>query len=146
MAMTVKWYGKGLLACMKNDVDLETADLYFSLHTSTYAVDLDADDFFNDATNELTTATGYTAGGAQVGAQTLSYDAASDQVRLDIDDISWTFTASKTWRYGVLYNKRGGASSADELIALVNWGTDQTVSTAYSLVIDATGLLYLDTT
>lgn len=146
MAITVKWYGKGLLACMKNDVDLETADLFLSLHTSSYTPDLDAHDFANDLTNELSNASGYTTGGVQIGAQTLSYDAASDQVRFDIDDPSWTFTATRTWRYGVLRNTRGGASSADEVIALLDWGSDQTVSTPYTLTIDAAGLLYLDTT
>lgn len=131
---------------MKNDVDLETADLYLSLHTSTYSPDRDVHDFYNDVTNEVAAGSGYTAGGAQVGAQTLSYDATSDQVRLDIDDVSWTFSGSKTWRYGVLYNKRGGASSLDDLIGLLTWDSDQTVSTAYTIQIDPAGLLYLDTT
>ena len=142
----MKWYGKGLLACMKADVDLDTADLFLSLHTSTYTPDLDVHDFANDLTNELANGNGYTTGGYDVTGNALSYDAASDQVRFDVNDPTWTFTASKTWRYGVLYNKRGGASSADELIALLDWGGDQTVSTAYTLVIDSTGLLYLDAT
>jgi hypothetical protein len=143
MPITVKWFGQGLLACMKNDVDLEADALKLSLHTSTYTPNLDTDDFFNDATNEISG-----GGYAQVTltGKVLSYDAASDQVRFDFDDPSFPFTAAKTWRYGVLRKARGGAASADELIALIDWGTDQTVSTAYVLAIDPAGLLYLDAT
>lgn len=144
--ITTKWFPRGLLACLKNDVDLETADLYLALHTSTYTPDLDAHDFFNDATNELSASNGYPAGGIQVGAQAFSYDAASDEIRFDIDDVAVPFSGAKTWRYATLYNKRGGASSADELIALLDWGSDQTVSAPYTLQIPSTGLLYVDTT
>lgn len=146
MAITVKWFGKGLLACMKNDVDLETADLYLSLHSASYTPNQDTHDFADDLTNEVSNGSGYTTGGAQIGTQTLSYDATSQQVRLDIDDVAWTFTGAKTFRYGVVRNKRGGASSADEVIAYLDWGSDQTVSTPYTLQIDSTGLLYLDVT
>ena len=143
MAMAVNWYGKGLLACMKNDVDVETADLYMALASSTYTPDLDAHDFFNDVTNELSAASGYPAGGIQIGTQALSYDAASKKVLFDIGDVTFPFSGSKTWRYGPIYNKRGGASSADELVALLDWGADQTASVPYLLTIDATGILYL---
>lgn len=146
MPFTVKWFGKGLLACMKNDVDLEADTIKLSLHTSTYSPNLDTDDFFNDATNELGASGGYSAGGVALASKVLSYDAASDQVRFDFDDPSFPFTASKTWRYGVAYKSRGGAASADEVIALLDWGSDQTVSTTYTLTIDPAGLLYLDAT
>jgi hypothetical protein len=144
--MTVKWYGLGLLACLRNDVDLEADTLKLSLHTSTYAPNLDTDDFFNDATNELGATNGYTAGGVTLTGKALSYDAATDQVRFDFDDPSFPFTGAKTWRYAVLRKARGGAASADELIALIDFGADQTVSTAYALTVDPAGLLYIDVT
>jgi hypothetical protein len=144
--MTVKWYGKGLLACMRNDVDLEADAIKLSLHTSTFAPNLDTDDFFDDATNELTASGGYSAGGVALAGKALSYDAASDQVRFDFDDPAFPFTASKTWRYGVLRKARGGAAAADELIALLDWGADQTSSVTYVVQIDAAGLLYIDVT
>ena len=40
-----------------------------TLHTVTYSFAQDTDDFFNDATNELSTAGGYTAGGVTLGTK-----------------------------------------------------------------------------
>jgi len=146
MAITVKWYGSGMLNCLQNNIDLEADTIKMSLHTATYTPNRDTNDFHNDATNELSAANGYTAGGETLASKVLSYDATSDEVRLDCADIVFLFTASQTFRYGVIYKDRGGANTADELIALVDFGADQTVSTTYTLVVDATGLLYVDTT
>lgn len=149
MAITVKWYGQGLLRIMQQqtNTDLEVADLFLGLVTSSYTPDLDAHDFWNDVVaNELANGNGYTTNGYDVTGGTLSYDATSDQVRLDINDPTWTFTASKTWRYGILYERTSGTDATRQLFALLDWGGDQTVSTAYTLVIDTAGLLYLDAT
>lgn len=149
MAITVKWYGKGLQHCMANDTnsDLEVADLFLGLVTSTYTPNRDTDEFWSTpVANELASGNGYTTNGFDVTGATFSYDAASNQVRLDIGDPSWTFTASKTWRYGVLYERTSGTDATRKLFALLDWGADNTVNTSYTLVIDTNGLLYLDTT
>lgn len=126
---------------------MEQLTLKMGLVTATYTPNRDTDQFWSTPeANEIANGDGYTTGGATLGSVAWSYDAASDQVRLDCADVSWTFTASKTWRYGVVYAALGGASSADPLIALLTWDSNQTVSTAYSLTIDAAGLLYLDCT
>jgi hypothetical protein len=149
MAITVKWYGQGLLHVAKQDAnsDLEVADLFLGLVTSSYTPNLDTDEFWSTpVTNELANGNGYVTNGYDVTGATYSYDATSDQVRLDIADPTWTFTANKTWRYGVLYERTSGTDATRKLFALLDWGTDQTVSTAYTLTIDAAGLLYLDAT
>lgn len=121
--------------------------LNLALVTDSYTPNRDTDDFRDDFTSaELANGNGYTTGGVTLGGVAWSYDAASDQVRLDCNDPSWTFTASKTWRYGVGYIDTGGADSTDPLIFLLTWDSNQTVSTAYTLTIDTAGLLYLDTT
>ncbi len=56
------------------------------------------------------------------------------------------FTASKTWRYGVVYIDTAGASTADPLYGLLTWDSDQTVSTAYTLQWDPAGIFFIDTT
>jgi hypothetical protein len=118
-----------------------------ALVTDAYTPNRDTDDFRNDFTAaELANGNGYTTGGVTLTGVTWSYDAASDQVRLDCDDPSWTFTAAKTWRYGVGYIDTGGADTTDPLIFLLTWDSNQTVSTAYTLTIDTAGLLYLDVT
>jgi hypothetical protein len=149
MAITVKWYGKGLQHVVAADTnsDLEVADLWLALVTSAYTPNRDTDEFWSTVVaNELANGNGYVTNGFDVTGAVYSYDATSNQVRLDIGDPSWTFTATKTWRYGVLYERTSGTDATRKLFALLDWGTDQSVSTAYTLVIDANGLLFLDTT
>jgi hypothetical protein len=147
MAISVKFYGPGMLATVKGAVDWDTDTIKLMLVTNANAPDLDADDFRDDrTTGEVANGNGYATGGVTLASVAVTYDSASDQVRLDAADSSWTFTASTTWRYGDLYKSRGGASSADELLANLDWGGDQTVSTAYTLVWDSTGILYIDVT
>lgn len=147
MSITVNWYGLGLQYLVDTPFDLETATVKLALATSSYTPNRDTHDFWDDVSaNELANGNGYSTGGATLSNVLWSYDSASDQVRLDFDDVSWTFTAGKTWLYGIVYADTAGASSTDPVIALLTWDTSQTVSTAYTLTIDPAGLLYLDTT
>lgn len=141
MKPSVHWYGKGLLAALRNDVDLEADTLRLTLHTSELEADLDADDFFNDAGEELATAGGYTAGGVVVTDKTLAYDAEGGVLTFAFEVPAWTFTASTDFRYGVLRKDRGGADSADELIALLDWGIDQSELGEYTVEVDPIELL-----
>lgn len=141
--MLVKWYGLGMLAIVKQDVDLETATVKMSLHTSSYTPNQDTHDFANDLTNELS-GSGYAA--QTLAGVTYSYDTASQQVRLDFTDPTFAFNASSTWRYGVLWVDTAGASSTDPLIAYIDWESNQTSSVSHTLTVAAAGLLYIDVT
>lgn len=149
MAITVTFYPLTLEKVVEqvgNDVNYLTGTVKLSLHTSTYSPAHDTDDFFNDATNELSAGTGYNAGGETLASKTITYDTASDQVRWDAADVTWAFSASKTWRNAVMYIDTAGASTTDPLYAKLVWDSDQTVSTSYTLQWDAAGILFLDTT
>lgn len=149
MAITVAFYGLTMEKIAEQvgaDVNYLTGTVKLSLHTSTYAPNRDTDDFFNDATNELAGGTGYTAGGETLASKTITYDSASDQVRWDAADVTWPFTASKTWRYGVIYIDTAGAATTDPLYGLLSWDSDQTVSTTYTLQWDPAGIFFIDTT
>ncbi len=148
MAITTAWFPLGLQKIQEQTLDWEGSTLLrLALVLDTYTPDRDTHDFRNDFTAfELSNGSGYTTGGATITTPTIGYDAASDQVRFDCDDVSWTFTASRTWRYGIVYEETGGADSTDPLVALLTWDSNQTVSTAYTLTIDPAGLLYLDAT
>lgn len=146
MAMTVKWYGNAALNIMKGNIALDTDTFKMTLHTSSYTPNIDTHNFFDDATNELASANGYTAGGVALAGTSLVYDSASQQARWDFADPTITFTASTTWRYAVISKSRGGAASADELVALIDFGADQTSSIAYTFQLNAAGLLYIDVT
>ena len=147
MAITVTLYGltqEKVVEQAGADVNLLTGTVKASLHTASYTPDRDVDDFFNDATNELGGGQGYTV--QTLGGKTVTYDSASDQVRFDCNDITYSFSAGNTWRYGVVWVDTAGASSTDPLYGLLTWDSNQTVSTTYTLTIDAAGLFFWDTT
>lgn len=149
MAITVAFYGltmEKIAEQLGTGVDYLNDTVKLSLHTNTYSPNRDTDDFFNDATNELSGANGYNSGGETLAGKTITYDSGSDQVRWDANDVTWTFTASQTWRYGVIYVDTAGASSTDPLYALLSWDSNQTVSTSYTLQWDSAGILFIDTT
>lgn len=146
MAITVTGYPLGWQNCFSAGIDMDAATWKLALATSTYTPNRDTHDFYNDLTNELATASGYTAGGVTLTGIAFAYDATSDQVRLDFNDPSWTFSGSVTFRYGVAYIDTAGASTTDPLMLLLDWGTDQTVSGVYTVTVDATGIYAIDFT
>jgi hypothetical protein len=146
MAITVTGYPLGWQNCFTAGIDMDAATWKLALATTTYTPDRDTHDFYNDLTNELATANGYTSGGVTLTGVAFSYDAASDQVRLDFNDPSWTFSSSVTWRYGVAYIDTAGAATTDPLMLLLDWGSSQTVSGVYTITVDATGIYAIDFT
>lgn len=147
MAITVVAFGQGLLAGMKAGQDMDGCTYKLQLHTSTFAPDVDVMDFQNDLTNEVATASGYTAGGVTLATNSLTYDTASDQIRWDWTvDPTWTFSAGVSWQYGVVLNSTPGTSATNNLMFLLNWGSTQTVSGVYTITIDPTGLYAIDVT
>lgn len=138
---TGKWYGLAARqqwsATAADRVDWVTDTIKVTLHTATYTPNQDTDDYFNDATNELAGGTGYTAGGETLASKTLTYDTVSNTVRLDAADVTWTFSASKTFRYAVV-RKDTGVSTTSVLMGFVDFGSDQTTSGTFTLQWDAT--------
>jgi hypothetical protein len=130
-----KWYGEALEAMAKGNIDFDTDTFKVMLTTSSYTPDQDAHDFRNDITNEIT-GTGYTAGGETMAGVTVAYDGASNELRILWNDQVWS-GASFTARIAVIYKSRGGASSADELVAYLDFGADATV-TASTFTLDFT--------
>lgn len=128
---------------MNGAVDLDTDTIHVALVTSSYTPDQDAHDFFNDVTNEVS-GTGYSAGGSALANKAVTQDNTDNEGVFDADDVAWS-TATITARAAVLYKKRGGASSADELIAYIDFGSDK-ISTAgtFTLAWNAEGILNLN--
>jgi hypothetical protein len=99
-------------------IDADTDTFYVMLVTSSYVADKDAHTRRSDVTNEVVGA-GYTAGG-KASAATVTKDTAADQVRVAFASVNWP-AATITARGAVVYKRRGGASSADELVAYVDF-------------------------
>lgn len=129
-AVTAFWYGLAVKdqwgATAADRIDWVTDTIKMSLHTNTYTPNQDTDDYFNDCTNELATAGGYTANGATLGTKTLTYDATSNTVRFKAADVTWT-SATFTARKAVIYKSTGTASTS-HVMGYIEFGADQSPS------------------
>lgn len=118
-------YHSCIADAFKGGIDFDTDTFKAMLVTSSYAPNKDTHDRRNDVTNEIT-ATGYTAGGA-TATVSVSIDTANDRIEVSLGSASWS-SATITARGAVYYKSRGGASSADELVGYVDFGSDITSS------------------
>lgn len=114
-------------------IDLDSDTFKVMLTTSSYSQDKDADLKRSAVTNEVS-GTGYSAGGT-AATFTVTKDTANDRLDVTLGGVSWT-TATITARKAVYYKSRGGASSADELVAVIDFGSD-VVSTAGTFTLTA---------
>jgi hypothetical protein len=120
-------------------IDYLSDTIKVALHTTTYVPDPDTHEVFSDATNELTTALGYTAGGATLGTKTTVYNATGNITVHDAADVSWTAAGgSLVFRYAVVY-KSTGTGSTSPLIGYLDFAT-QTITDGNTVTIvwDAT--------
>lgn len=102
-------------------VDVDAVTVKVMLVTSSYAENKDTHTKRSDVTNEVSGA-GYTAGGV-TSAVTVTKDTANDRVDIALGQVSWA-NSTITARKAVYYVSRGGAASADELIAVNDFGSD----------------------
>lgn len=91
------------------------------LVTSTYTPNKGTHTKRSDVTNEVV-GTGYTAGGTTVTA-TVSVDTTNHRADVTFSNPSWA-SSTITAHAGVIYKSRGGASSADNLVAYVDFLAD----------------------
>lgn len=107
-------------------IDWITDTIKATLHTTTWVPNIDTNEVFTDATNELTTANGYTAGGFTLLNKTATYNATGNVTTYSADDFSWTATGGDlVFRYVVFW--RDG--TVDPLIGFL----DQTGSGNFTL-------------
>lgn len=102
-------------------IDFDTDTFKVMLVTSSYTPNKDTHDRRDDVTNQVT-GTGYTAGGV-TSACTVTKDTANDKVTLSFAAVSWA-SSTITARAAVIYKSRGGAASADELVAYNDFGSN----------------------
>lgn len=140
MAVTAYWYARAFTSVFNKLYDLVggTDDTYVALTSSSYTPNQDTHDFFNDVTNELPSAGGYTANGQQLTSD--DFTQSTNVLTWDSTDPSWT-TATFTARRAVYYAKLGGASSADPLVCWVDFGADEVVAAGtFTIVQSGSGI------
>ncbi len=128
---------------MNGAIDLDTDTINVMLVTSSYTPNQDSHTKRSDVTDEVSGA-GYSTGGSALASKVVSVDNTDNEGVFTAADLAWT-TSTITARGAVLYKARGGASSADELIAYIDFGSDK-VSTAgtFTIAWNAEGILNLN--
>lgn len=121
-------YNSFLEDVAKGAIDCDTDTFKTLLVTSTYTPNQDTHDKRDDVTNEVANGNGYTTGGA-TSACTVAKDTTNNRTTLTFAAVSWA-TSTITARGAVIYKSRGGAASADELVAYVDFGNDVSSSGA----------------
>lgn len=126
-------FNKCLENWAKGNIDFDTDTFKVMLTTSTYTENKDTHAFRSDVTNEVT-GTGYTAGGNTVTV-TVTLDTVNDRVDISLGGTTWP-SSTITARKAVYYKSRGGASTADEVIGVNDFGSD-VVSSAGTFTLNA---------
>lgn len=114
-------YNSAIDDMARGAIDFDTDTFKAMLVTSAYTPNKDTDLKRSAVTNEVT-GTGYTAGGV-ASVVTVTKDTANDKVTLQFGAVSWA-SSTITARGCVYYKSRGGASSADELVAYNDFGSN----------------------
>ncbi len=125
----------------RGNIDFDTDTFRVTLHTSAYTENKDTHDFFDDVTNEVT-GTGYTAGG-NVATVSVTLDTANDRLDITLGGTTWP-SSTITARKAVYRKARGGAASADELIAVNDFGSD-VISSAGTFTLNASTMRITNT-
>jgi hypothetical protein len=115
-------YNSAIDEMARGDIDFDTNTFKAMLVTSSYTPNKDTHEFRDDVTNEAPATGNYVAGG-ETSTVTVTKDTANDKVTIQFGAISWA-SSTITARGCVYYKSRGGASSADELVAYNDFGSD----------------------
>jgi len=115
------------------------------LLTDDYVPNLDTDEFLDDINgNELANGNGYTTGGATLAGKSTTVDTTDNEGVFDANDVTFTLTAQKVFRYLVLYLDSGNAATSP-LIAVEDVGAGGITAQAGTLTFqwNAEGIINL---
>lgn len=140
MAVSHKYFGQFFLSLANKEVDLNSDTIKWVLVSSGYTFDQDGHNYYNDVTNELPTAGGYTVGGATMGSPTITYTGGSNTFTFDGADVAWT-GATFTARGAISYDATPGTDATRPLISFIDFGADVPVSAGtFTLQFNASGI------
>lgn len=135
-------YNAGMAKLGEGSIDWNTDTIKLALCTTTYTPDVDSHDFFNDITNELSTANGYTAGGFTLTCS-VTQDNTNNRAIYDAVDLQNTVTGI-TFRYGIVY-KSTGVAGTSPLICLIDFtgSGNQTINGIWDVTWSTAGVFTL---
>jgi hypothetical protein len=134
------WYGQALMKSLNKEVNWSSDTIRVALLNNTYTPNQDSHQYFSDVNTYEVTGTGYTAGGTTLTTKTMTYDSATNVIKLDADDTSWA-NSTITARYAVIYDDTPSTASTKPLLGYVDFGADQTSNNApFTIAWDANGI------
>lgn len=137
MAASITLYQSVAEYLADGTIDLDTDTFKVSLHTSSYTPNAATQSVYSDLTNELSTANGYTSGGATLGSVT--WNRSGGTATLDAADTQWTASsAGITARYAVI-RKDGGTNPLIAYILLDTTPADVSVTAGNTLTLQWNG-------
>lgn len=116
-----------------------------ALFTSGYVASATHTQLADASASELAAGDGYTAGGIALASKTLVQDTGIVW-RFSADDVTFNFTGSKTFRYGILYKSGTVIGLTDPLIAYIlfdNTPADIVTSTDYFIPWHPNGIFVM---
>ena len=108
-----------------NQIKFDTDIFKMMLLANTYTPDR-SNTKRNNLTSYEVTGAGYTAGGKTITVILQTPDNVNNLVDVTLPAMTTWSSSTITARYAAIYKSRGGADTADELICLIDFTTDQT--------------------
>ncbi|MFH1485972.1 MAG: hypothetical protein ABIH46_07875 [Chloroflexota bacterium] len=140
MAVTAYWYGLAFTSAFNKEIDLNDTNVKCALATASYTPDQDTHDYFNDITNEVSGATGYSADGTTLANPAMTYTAGTNVWKFDADDCTWG-SSYITARYGIIYYDNSSVATTSALICYIDFGQDMTSSNGdFKIAFNADGI------
>ena len=146
MAVTAFWFANAFVSAFNKEIDWVSDDIAITLHSSSFVPNQDTMDYFNDLTNQLATANGYTAEdgtgtGKLMGTKTS--DNTANVYAIDGENTVWTSSgAGFTARIAAFSDVTSNVTTTDPLILWTNFGQDETASGGgtFTITWDAAGV------
>jgi hypothetical protein len=143
VAVTAWYFVIAFETMLNKEIDFISDDIAATLHTVTYVPNQDTHDFFNDLTNQLSTANGYTNEDGTGTGKLLAgkgHTHANNVSSLDADNPVWTSSgAGFTARIVVLSDVTTNVTTTDPLLLWVDNGADATASGGGTFTVDWSG-------
>ena len=115
-------FSKFILHVLKADIDLDTITPKVMLLATAATLNADTDEFLSTHRANEVTGTNWAADGQTVTA-TLTEDAASDQVRVELSDISVATVTLTDGKHALVYNSTPATDATRHLIGYVTFDT-----------------------
>lgn len=139
--MASKMYGNAILKAFNKEIDFDSDSIKVALVGSGYTPNQDTHDYWDDVVANEVTGTGYTAGGTALAGKTATYDATSNVIVLDANDVVWA-SSTITARYAVIYDDSGATNAQKALLGYVDFGSNQSSTNGnFTVTWDATGII-----